>query len=130
MTLREGERRPPRVYPELPSRKVAGKRPVDDGRMAFPRAVRLLLYGVDIALFDMVGLPSQLAVWGLILPGQALPLLPPLCDRLQVWPDSREFVQQGRAEARWRGLDVVRRPPWIARLLGRRDTIRGLRGRR
>src|SRR5437016_14030217 len=106
MTLREGERRPPMVHPGLPSRKVPGKRPIDDGRMAFPRAVRLLLHGVDIALFDMVGLPGQLAVWDLILLGEALPLLPPLRDRLQVWPGGRELVQQGRAEDRWRVLDA------------------------
>jgi hypothetical protein len=83
--------------------------------MAFSCAVRLPLHGVDIALLDMIGLPSQLAVWGLILLGQELTLLPPVRDRLEVWPESREFRQQGRTEGRRRGRDV-RRVPWIVRL--------------
>jgi hypothetical protein len=63
----------------------------------------------------MIGLPGQLAVWGLILLGQELSLLPPVRDRLEVWPESREFRQQGWAEGRWRGLDA-RRAPEIVRL--------------
>jgi len=58
-----------KVSPGLPSPKIAGKCPVDDGRMAFPGAVRLLFHGVDIALLDMIGLPGELAVWGVILLG-------------------------------------------------------------
>jgi hypothetical protein len=65
--------------------------------MAFPGAVRFLLHSVDIALFDMIGLPGQLAVWGVILLRQELSLLPPARDRLEVWPERREFFQQGRA---------------------------------
>jgi hypothetical protein len=113
----------------FPSPKIAGKRPVDDGRMAFPGAVRLPLHGVDIALLDMIGLPGQLAVWGLILLGQELSLLPPVRNGLEVWPERREFLQQSRAGDYWRGLDA-RRVPWIARLWGRLEAIRGLRGRR
>jgi hypothetical protein len=46
----------------------------------------------------MVRLPGQLAVWGLILLGQELALLPPVRDCLEFWPERREFLQQGRAE--------------------------------
>jgi hypothetical protein len=58
----------------------------------------------------MVGLPDQLAVWGFILLGQALALLPPVRDRLEVWPERREILDQGWAEGRWRGLDARRVP--------------------
>jgi hypothetical protein len=40
---------------ELPSRKISGKRPVDDSRVAFPGAVRFPLHGVDRALLNMLG---------------------------------------------------------------------------
>lgn len=55
--------------PGLPSRKIVGQRPVDDGRRTFPGAVRFPLHSVAIALLDMVGLPGPLAVWGLLLLG-------------------------------------------------------------
>src|SRR5215471_11224987 len=58
-----------KVYLGLPSRKISGKRPVDDGRIAFPGTVRLALHGVNITLLDMVGLPGQLTVRGIILLG-------------------------------------------------------------
>jgi hypothetical protein len=62
---------------QLP-RKIPGQHAVDDSRLTVPRAVCLPLHGVDVALLDLVGLPGQLARWGLILLGQALPLLPPV----------------------------------------------------
>ena len=77
----------------LPAPKIAGKRPVDDGRMAFPGAVRFLLHSVNIALLDMIGLPGQLAIWGVILLGQALPLLPPARNCLEFWPESHKFLK-------------------------------------
>ena len=107
-SLRERERHPPTVSPGLPSRKIAGKRPVDDGRMAFPGAVRLLFHGVDIALLDMIGLPGQLALWGVILLGEDLPLLPPVRDGLKFWPDSHKFLKEQRAGDHWGGLDARR----------------------
>jgi len=65
----EGAEDVDQVSLELASPKIAGKRPVDDGCMAFPCAVRLPLHGIDIALLDRVRLPGQLAGWGLILLG-------------------------------------------------------------
>src|SRR4029434_4911231 len=103
-----GRETSPKVSPGLPSPKIAGKRPVDDGRMAFPCAVRLLLHGIDIALLDMIGLPGQLALWGVILLGQDLPLLPPVRNGLEFWPDSRKFIQEQRDADHWGGLDARR----------------------
>src|SRR5205823_1362212 len=77
------------------------------------------------ALLNMVRLPHQLALGGIILLGQAVPLLPPVCQGLQVWPGSRELRRQVRAESRGarRHLRLVR--PW-----GSLEAIRDLRGRR
>src|SRR5207253_11260149 len=57
--------------------------------------------------------------------GQAVPLLPPVCQGLQVGPGGRELLCQGRAEGRdtRRHLRLV--CPW-----GSLEAIRGLRGRR
>src|SRR5712691_2491662 len=96
-------RNPPRWTLGLPSCKIPRKGPVDDSRIAFPGAVRFPLHGVDVALFDVVRLPGQLAVGVIILLGEVLPLLPPGRERLQVWPDGRELRRQGRAEGGWRG---------------------------
>jgi hypothetical protein len=87
-----------RCTKELPSCKIPRKRPVDDRRIAFARAVHFALDGVDRALFDMVRLPHQLAVGGLVLLGEALPLVPPVRERLEVRPDGRELCRQVRAE--------------------------------
>jgi len=89
----EGTEDVPKVSLGFPAPKIAGERPVDDGRMAFPSAVRLPLHSIDIALLDMIGLPGELPVWGVILLGQALPLLPPACDCLECWPDSQKFLR-------------------------------------
>src|SRR6266478_666637 len=118
-----------KVHPGLPSRKVPGKGPVDDSRITFPGAVRLPLHGVDVALLDMVRLPGQLAVGGLSLLDQVLPLLPPGRERLQVRPDGRELRRQGRTESRLQGCEA-RRTSRIVRPWGRWEAIRGLWRRR
>src|SRR5439155_26932607 len=118
-----------KVYPGLPSRKIPRKGPVDHGRIAFAGAVRFPPHGLDIALLDVVRLPHQLALGGVILLGQAVPLLPPVRQGLQVGPDGREFRRQGRTESRLQGRDA-RRHLRLVRPWGSREAIRGLRGRR
>src|SRR6266446_5769133 len=118
-----------RWTPGLPSRKIPRKGPVDDGRIAFPGAVRFPLHSVDVALLNMVRLPGQLAVGVIILLSQVLPLLPPGRERLQVWPDGRELRRQGRTESRLQGREA-RRTSRIVRPWGRREAIRGLWRRR
>src|SRR6266446_9622766 len=118
MTLHDVERYPPGWTPGLPSRKIPRKGPVDDGRIAFPGAVRFPLHSVDVALLNMVRLPGQLAVGVIILLGEVLPLLPPGREGLQVWPDGRELCRQGRAESRLQGREA-RRTSRIVRPWGR-----------
>jgi hypothetical protein len=86
------------LWAALPARKVPRKRAVHHGRIAFACAVRFALHGVDIALLDMVRLPHQLAIGGILLLGEALPLLPPVRERLEGRPEGRELRRQLRAE--------------------------------
>jgi hypothetical protein len=113
------------VYPGLPSRKILGECPVDDGRIAFAGAVRFPLHGVNVALLDMVRLSGQLAVGGLLLLGQVLPLLLPVRKRLQVRPEGCELRRQVRAEGRGRGREA-RRHLLLVRPWGSREAIRDL----
>src|SRR5881396_1123213 len=114
-----------KVYPGLPSRKIPRKGPVDHGRIAFAGAVRFPPHGLDIALLNMIRLPHQLALRGVILLGQAVPLLPPVGQGLQVRPGSRELRRQVRTEGR-----DTRRHRLLVRPWGSLEVIRRLRGRR
>src|SRR5439155_15665341 len=107
------------VYPGLPSCKIPRKGPVDYGRIAFARAVRFPPHGLNIALLDVVGLPHQLALGAIILLGQAVPLLPPVCQGLQVRPGSCELRRQVRTEGR-----DTRRHRLLVRPWGSREVIR------
>src|SRR5207249_7743516 len=130
-----------KVHPGLPSRKIPRKCPVDDGRVAFARAVRFSPHGLDIALLNVVRLPHQLALGAIILLGQVVPLLPPVCQGLQVRPDGRELRRQVRAEGRGARRHLRRVRPWgsweaIRRFWRRREQrlmfwgrLRTLRGR-
>jgi hypothetical protein len=81
-----------RCTKESPARKVPGKRSIDHGRIAFARAVRFALDGVDIALLDIVRLPHQLTVRGLVLLGETLPLVLPVHYRLEVRPEGGQVL--------------------------------------
>jgi hypothetical protein len=63
--------------------------------MQYPQAKKTAgtVRPLERGLLDMIGLPGELAVWGVILLGQDLPLLPPARHGLECWPESQKFLK-------------------------------------